>query len=194
MKSKRQKARIKKNHTTSSPDDWLLPFLGSDFCLDCKKKKKKSLISLKRMITTNCNIKERRRKETLPFSLSRVSKPLLLTTGTPRRSQRTMDRRAHRNLGERILYLSLHPGPYSQRLFNFLFLIKHQLFLGFSGLPLFRFRANTLYTSFNFSFFQIFLLNCSFFAHTNGGTSTYGLHCPFLNWYPSRSTNNKVTS
>ena len=122
MKSKRQKARIKKNHTTSSPDDWLLPFLGSDLRLDCKKKKKqkqKTLISSKRMITTNCNIKERIRKEALPFSLSlslyRVSKPLLLTTSTPRGSRRTMDRRTHRNLGKRRLYLSLHPGPFPQK-------------------------------------------------------------------------------
>ena len=148
------------------------------------------------MITTNCNIKERRRKEALPFSLSlyRVSKPLLLTTGMPRGSQRTMDRRTHRNLGKRRLYLSFHLGPYSQRLFNFLFLRKNQLFLGFSSLPLFRFRANTLCTSFNFSLFQLFLLDCLFFAYTNEGTSTYDLYRPFLNWYPSRSTNNKVTS
>ena len=35
--SKWQKARIKENHTTSSPNDWLLPFLGSNLRLDCKE-------------------------------------------------------------------------------------------------------------------------------------------------------------
>ena len=34
---KQQKARIKENHTTSSPDDWLLPFLGFDLRLDYKE-------------------------------------------------------------------------------------------------------------------------------------------------------------
>ena len=117
MKSKRQKAQIKKNHTTSSPDDWLLPFLGSNLRLDCKKKQK-TLISSKE----NDNNKpqhKRKNKERglalLSLSLYRVSKPLLLTTGTPKGSQRTMDRRTHRNLGKRRLYLSLHPGPFPQK-------------------------------------------------------------------------------
>ena len=177
----------------SSPDDWLLPFLGSDLRLDCKENNHSS-------IQENNNKLQHKRENNerglaLPsLSLYKVSKSLLFTTGTSRGSQRTMNQRTHRNLGERRLYLSVHPGPYSQRLLNFLFLRKHQLFLGFSSLPLFCFRANTLCTSFNFSFFQLFLLNCSFFAHTDEGTSTYGLYCPFLNYYPNKSTNNKVTS
>ena len=180
MKSKRQKVRMEENYTTSSPDDWLLPFLGSDLRLDYQKKK--SLISSKKkkgMITANCKMREGKR--ICPsLSLYRVSKPLLLTTGTLRGSQRTMDQSTHRNLGKRRLYLSLHPDPYGRRLFNFFFLKKHQLFLGFSSLPLFHFRANTLYTSFNLSLFQLFLLNYFFSAHTNGGTSTYTSTAPFL--------------
>ena len=82
--------------------------------------KKKSLISSKRMITTNCKIKEGKRP-CPSLSLYRVSKPLLLTTGMPRGSQRTMDRSIHRNLGKKRLYLSLHLGPYGRRLFNFFF-------------------------------------------------------------------------
>ena len=196
---KQQKARIKENHTTSSPDDWLLPFLGFDLRLDYKENNHSFVQE------NNNKLQHKREKKerglailslslSLSLSLYRVSKSLLFTTGTSRGSQRTMDRRTHRNLGERRLYLSLHSGPYSQRLLDFLFLRKHQLFLGFLSLPLFRFRANTLCTSFNFSFFQLFLLNCSFFAHIDGGTNTYGLYCPSINWYPIRSTNNKVTS
>ena len=35
--SKQKKAQIEEGHTTSSPDDWLLPLLGSDLRLDCKE-------------------------------------------------------------------------------------------------------------------------------------------------------------
>ena len=141
---------------------WLaFAFLGVWLTLGLKKKKEKSLISSKRMITTNCKIKEGKRP-CPSLSLYRVSKPLLLTTGTPRGSQRTMDRRTHRNLGKRRLYLSLHSGPYNQRLFNFLFFRKHQLFLGFSSLSLFVSRPipsalPSISASFNFSYLIAFL-------------------------------------
>ena len=43
--SKQKKAQTEEGHTTSLPDDWLLPLLGSNLCLDCQKKKKKPFIS-----------------------------------------------------------------------------------------------------------------------------------------------------
>ena len=142
------------------------------------------------MITTNCNIKERRRKEALPFSLSLSLQGLQASFAYYGYAQRVLKNHGPKYSqvpGKKRLYLSLYPSPYGRRLFNFFFLRKHQLFLGFSSLPLFHFRANTLCTSFNFSLFQLFLHNYFFSAHTNGGTSTYNLHRPFLNWYPRKT-------
>ena len=86
---------------------------GLTYAWTAKKKKEKSLISSKKkgMITTNYKMREGKRL-CPSLSLYKVSKPLLLTTGTPRGSQRTMDQSTHRNLGKRRLYLSLHPDPY----------------------------------------------------------------------------------
>ena len=72
--SKQKKAQIKEGQTTSSSDDWHLPLLGFDLCLDCKEKitihqlKKKGKDTVTAM--NYCKIEERRRKEALPFSLS----------------------------------------------------------------------------------------------------------------------------
>ena len=72
--SKQKEAQTEEGHTTSSPDDWLLPLLGSDLRLDCKEKiiihqlKEKGRDTV--TVMNHYKIKERRKKEVLPFSLS----------------------------------------------------------------------------------------------------------------------------
>ena len=56
--SKQKKAQTEEGHTTSLPDDWLLPLLGFDLRLDCKKKKKNnnhSLVERERERHSNSN-------------------------------------------------------------------------------------------------------------------------------------------
>ena len=65
-----REAWIRKGHTTSSPDDWHLPFLESYLHLDYKENNHSSAEKGEGAATTMTNIKERRRKEVLPFSLS----------------------------------------------------------------------------------------------------------------------------
>ena len=68
-----------------------------------------------------------------------------------------MDWRSHRNLGKRRLYLGLLSGPCSQRLPDFLFLLIHQLFLGFPNLSPFCLRTSL------HAFCTFFNINCFHF-------------------------------
>ena len=69
-----------------------------------------------------------------------------------------MDWRSHRNLEKRRLYLGLLSGPCSQRLSDFLFLLIHQLFLGFPSLSPFCLRTSlhAFCTFFNINCFHFF--------------------------------------
>ena len=67
-----KKAQVKEDHTTSSPEDWLLPSIGSDLRLDCKRGA--TIHQLKKKKKQREREREREKRETQQKQQTRTGK------------------------------------------------------------------------------------------------------------------------